>query len=138
MLEKIRKLEKKTFPAKEALEITPELIAKSNHVLFIALLPCPGEDLLVGYAICARWQRRLLLHKVCVSEEHRRQGVGKALVNEVIKQARHAHCRGIDLWVDESRASARALYHQAGFCERDHINDYYCLGRNGIKATLEL
>jgi [ribosomal protein S18]-alanine N-acetyltransferase len=134
LLERIRKLEKKTFPVNEVLEITPQLIAKPSYILFTALMSCPGEDMLVGYAICARWQRRLLLHKLCISEEHRRQGVGKALMNEVIHHARCAHCRGFGLWVDESRVSARALYRHAGFCETKVVNDYYCPGRNGIKA----
>ena len=137
ILKIIRKLERASFPGNEALDITSEIALKPANKLFIAVT---GDDLdhAVGYGFCVRWKRRLLLHKLCVSEMHRRQGVGNALLNAIVSHAKRSHCQAIDLWVDQSRHAAQRLYRASGFKEQQAVHDYYAPGRNGVRMALEL
>ncbi len=50
-----------------------------------------------------------------VRPEHRRQGIGKALLAYVIAQARAEGARRVMLLTDGDNASAQALYRQSGF-----------------------
>ena len=50
-----------------------------------------------------------------VRPEHRRKGIGKALLEYVIAQARAEGARRVTLLTDGDNASAQALYRQSGF-----------------------
>jgi GNAT superfamily N-acetyltransferase len=52
-----------------------------------------------------------------VRPEHRRQGLGKALLEHVIAQARAEGALRVMLLTDGDNASAQALYRKSGFCD---------------------
>jgi len=138
ILRELQNLEKKAFPANEAFSFTEDLMSKQNyHVLVVQPAHAP-ETSVVAYAVCAGWNHRLLLHKICVSPAFRGQGIGHHLLEAVAERARRSGCRGIDLWVDESRHVARALYAKHNFKEHDLVPEYYGPCRNGIKMVLDL
>ena len=55
------------------------------------------------------------LEDVFVREEARGTGVGRALVEATLEQARARGCKRIELDVQEDNAGARALYESCGF-----------------------
>lgn len=55
--------------------------------------------------LCAMW----------VAPEARHQGVGKALVERVIRWAEQAHVSKVRLWVNRENVGAAQFYHRCGF-----------------------
>ena len=137
MLKAIGSIEKKTFPASEAMKIDTSLLTKANHHVFVLVSADQPNDPL-GYAITAQHRHALLMHKICIAPHHRRSKLGMMLLNHLVCIANKSTCRSIELWVDEAREPARCLYSSAGFGELHHVKDYYGPGRNGVKMSLPL
>lgn len=87
----------------------------------------PGSGEVLGYAgieVSALWGEADLIN-IAVAEEHRRRGVGRALLAWIIRRCRR---RGIELlWlrVRASNRSARRFYRIMGFEERGKFAGYY-------------
>ena len=137
MLKVIASIEKKTFPASEAMNIDTVLITKANHSVFVIVSVNQPNDTL-GYAITAQHRHTLLVHKICIIPHHRRTGLGTMLLDHLVGIANNSACRSVELWVDEAREPARRLYSRTGFGELHYVKDYYGPGRNGIKMSLPL
>jgi ribosomal protein S18 acetylase RimI-like enzyme len=56
------------------------------------------------------------LEEIYVSPEHRNKGVGRALLRELLEQARGLGIAAIDLEVDSEHQAAESLYAGFGFC----------------------
>lgn len=141
ILARISRVEKKTFPTNEAFGFDEELWRKkpNTRVLYGTHAPADGAPPdLAAYAVYVRQKGMALLHKVCVVEAYRRQGVGQQLMSYIHERLRKEGCQYIQLWVDGAREPARALYRRCGFEEREVIPDYYAPGRTGIRMVLDL
>jgi len=141
ILTQIARIEKKTFPSNEAFPFGQELWRKkpNTRVLYATSAPAPdARPVLIAYAVYVRQKGAALLHKVCVIEALRRQGVGQRLMEYIQQRLQKEGCQYIQLWVDKAREPARALYTRNGFREREEIADYYAPGRTGIRMLLEL
>jgi GNAT superfamily N-acetyltransferase len=135
ILATIAKLEKKSFPATEAFDFSIDMLKKANtRVLYVVSQSAPLSA--IAYCVCVRWHRTLLLHKICVAERFRGQGVGKLLMREILDRAELEGCDILELWVDQSRLIAHNLYLQSGLEEQCHVHDYYGPGRTGIKMSI--
>ncbi|KAI9928549.1 hypothetical protein ASPWEDRAFT_48822 [Aspergillus wentii DTO 134E9] len=139
-LAQIARVEKKAFPANEAFSFGEELWRKkpNTRVLYATSPTAPGGSSLIAYAVYVRQKGIALLHKICVAEAYRRQGVGQKLMDYIQHRLEKEGCQYIQLWVDKARDPARALYSRAGFEEREEIADYYAPGRTGIRMVLDL
>lgn len=141
ILAQVSRVEKKTFPTNEAFAFGEELWRKkpNTRVLYSTRVAdnSTREDL-VAYAVYVRQKGVALLHKVCVIEAYRRQGAGQQLMSFIQERLRKEGCQYIQLWVDQAREPARALYRRCGFEEREVIPDYYAPGRTGIRMVLDL
>jgi ribosomal protein S18 acetylase RimI-like enzyme len=60
-----------------------------------------------------------LLEDLFVSEEARGTGLGRALLERAVTEARERGCRRIELDVNDNNAAALALYRSLGFDNRD-------------------
>lgn len=140
ILAQISRVEKKTFPTNEAFGFGEELWRKkpNTRVLYVTNATEETRSGLIAYAVYVRQKGVALLHKVCVVEASRRQGVGQQLMSYIQERLRKEGCQYIQLWVDKAREPARALYRRCGFDEREEIPDYYAPGRTGIRMTLDL
>src|ERR1700722_16886299 len=131
----IATLEKKSFPATEVFDFTPGILKKANtRVLFVASQSAPLSA--IAYCVYVRWRRTILLHKLCVSERFRGQGIGKLLMGNVLERAKEERCDSLELWVDQARMVARNLYLRSGLQEQCVVNDYYGPNRSGIKMSV--
>ncbi|OAX84928.1 hypothetical protein ACJ72_00714 [Emergomyces africanus] len=105
------------------------------------LPPSSTTVVVIAYALYVRQRDTALLHKICVSEPFRGQGVGKQLLEYVIEQQlrrQESGCLAVQLWVDEKREVARRLYGSCGFVEVEGVEDYYGPGRKGVRMVLGL
>jgi ribosomal-protein-alanine N-acetyltransferase len=84
------------------------------------------EAELLGFVIarCApgEWE----IENVVVARQHRRRGIGRALVQQILQAARRAASSAVLLEVRESNTAARQLYEQLGFVEAGRRSGYYC------------
>ncbi|KAJ5212640.1 uncharacterized protein N7498_004286 [Penicillium cinerascens] len=140
ILARISRVEKKTFPTNEAFGFGEELWRKkpNTRVLYMTRAVEGRMSDLIAYAVYVRQKGTALLHKVCVVEAYRRQGVGQQLLSYIQERLRKEGCQYIQLWVDGAREPARTLYARSGFEEREVIPDYYAPGRTGIRMVLDL
>ncbi|KAL4930073.1 GNAT family N-acetyltransferase [Aspergillus undulatus] len=142
ILSQITRIEKKTFPTSEAWPFGEELWRKkpNTRVLYVTRTAQGAQQQrpLVGYALYVRQKGVALLHKVCVAEAFRRQGVGMQLMKYIRSRLQKEGCQYVHLWVDQGRESARSLYIRNGFEEREVLLDYYAPGRHGVKMILDL
>lgn len=131
--EKISKIERKVFPSNEGFDYEVELKKKN-----IGLLVVFKEGTLdaVAYLVYQRMKRLVWLHKLCVIESAREKGLGKFLVHSLCHRMEKGGCQSIQLWVDEHRKPARALYASCGFQQIEHRPDYYAPGRAGLRLEL--
>ncbi|CAI7599674.1 unnamed protein product [Penicillium bialowiezense] len=111
ILAKISRVEKKTFPTNEAFPFGEELWRKkpNTRVLYATRAKGSQSDL-IAYAVYVRQKGVALLHKVCVTEANRRQGMGQEMLSYIHQRLRKEGCQYIQLWVDGAREPARALY----------------------------
>ncbi|PGH06181.1 hypothetical protein GX51_02569 [Blastomyces parvus] len=165
ILAQINRIERKTFPPSEAFDFSDEALYRrkpNTHILYATAAdedtttstststslamaaksatrrPTTTTTPIIAYALYVRQKSTALLHKVCVAEPFRGQGVGRQLLTYVLERSLGARCLAVQLWVDERREAARALYGGCGFVEVEGVEDYYGAGRRGLRMVLEL
>ena len=139
LLTQVRRAEKRTFARNEVLNFELELKKRNTNIAIVLDQPSLSDVAPVAaYLIYARAQKTVLLHKICTLEDYRRRGIAKALVQMLLNRLKGQGCQRVQLWVDEANVPARCLYGSVGFVEMDRVEDYYALGRNGIKMVFDL
>lgn len=132
----IKHCEKKNFHYYEIFDFDSEL--KKRNVEMMVMLDDSdnatfGRPALVAYLVWARpkFGNQAILHKICVSEKYRMQGIAKRMMLTQMERLKKQGCTKMMLWVAEDNA-ARKFYESLGFEEDSRVNDYYAPGRGGI------
>jgi GNAT superfamily N-acetyltransferase len=100
-----------------------------------------GGDALVGIIVCQQERRLKARHKAViggmyVASEARGRGIGRALLERVVAEARSwLGVEKLTLTVVERAAPARSLYHAAGF--RPYGLEPDSLRQDGVRDTVE-
>jgi ribosomal-protein-alanine N-acetyltransferase len=84
-----------------------------------------AKDLPIGFAIASIIHDGAELETVAVRLDRQRQGVGRALIDEILGNLRKESIRDVSLEVRESNLAAAGLYLRAGFKERGRRGSYY-------------
>ena len=100
--------------------ISYELTNKLSHWL-VAL---EGERV-VGYIGSQSVMGEADMMNLCVHPDHRRKGIGEALVNQLVHDLDEQDTRVLFLEVRVSNANAIALYEKLGFVEVGMRRNYY-------------
>lgn len=139
VLKDVKRTEKKVFPALERMDFDAEL-RKNNTEMAFAIENSGPNFVMLGYALFSRTKRTVNLHKICVLQSYRNQGIGKSLLSSLIRDMKRQNCLEIALWVDDKRMVARRLYETHGFIEKQRLDNYYGPGRTAIqmRCVLEL
>lgn len=138
-LAQVVRAEKKAFPKTEVFDFDRELRKRNTELICLLDFVNTNKAYTVAaYLVYVRIQRTTLLHKICVLEKHRRQGLARKLLRKLKDELKGRGCEEMQLWVDEARQPARSLYANTGFEEVDRVEDYYAPGRTGIKMVLKL
>ena len=133
----IRQMTHEDMPAVIALEKaafknpwSPELLRRElDHdwsTILLAEEPhANGNRELLGLAIFWIVQDEVHVLNVAVAPEHRRRGVGRVLMDEVLARGRHRHCVLATLEVRRSNEAAIGLYKSLGFRSVGVRPNYY-------------
>lgn len=135
----VKHAERRNFPRNETFDFDTELKKRNTELTVVSDESLfPNSKAVIAYLVFTRNQRTALLHKICVMEEHRRQGIARRMLKSQIEKLRSRNCERVLLWVDEMRMPARCLYAGLGFKDSDRLEDYYAPGRVGVRMTLSL
>ena len=140
LLAAVKQAEKRTFPPNEAFDFDAEMKKRTTNVYGVHCRSAgsDGRIELCGYAVYVRSKLATRIHKVCVLEGYRRQGVGRWMMERLLEELVKASAASVDLWVDTSRIPARQLYACCGFHEMDTVRGYYSPTRDAVRMELRL
>ena len=91
-----------------------------RHPGAFVLIACDGADR-IGVAVCFRGfstfaGRPLInIHDLAVTAAHRRKGVGRALLEDILRRARDSGCAKVTLEVRDDNTAAKRLYQRMEF-----------------------
>ncbi|CAA9576121.1 MAG: hypothetical protein AVDCRST_MAG87-2885 [uncultured Thermomicrobiales bacterium] len=98
------------------------------HSTFLVARDDSGEAV-IGCVIADRHQGNARIMNIATHPEHRRRGVGRALLRAVERKNRIGD---VVLMAEEWNTGAQALYESEGFTRTGFARDYYGRGRHGI------
>ncbi|KAI4126941.1 MAG: hypothetical protein LQ338_003463 [Usnochroma carphineum] len=139
ILDQVKHAERKVFPRNEAFDFDTELKKRSTELMVVLdAIETATDPVVVAYAVYNFTPQAVLLHKVCVLEKYRRQGIAKKLLLSQHRRLALRGCSKVQLWVDEGRIPARRLYENIGFEEVGRVEDYYSPNRTALRMVLQL
>lgn len=95
----------------------------------LAIAEHDGETL--GYTLCTVGGSEGLLGRLCVAPEHRRAGIGSALLSDAIRWVGEQGGRHVMLSTQTDNRASQRLYRQAGFCNTGRRYAFLHFGREG-------
>jgi [ribosomal protein S18]-alanine N-acetyltransferase len=95
------------------------LIAKRAHTDGVE------SSAIAGYIVARETAGELHINNVAVRAEFRRRGIGEALLNRVIEEARRRNANAAFLEVRSENRAAQALYEKSGFRAIARRANYY-------------
>ena len=104
--------------------------AKTYEKMFNAAAPrimllAESAEALCGFCVARIGADEGELENIVVTESHRRRGLGRRLLSELMAAARAKNVAHLLLEVRESNQAARALYESCGFTISSRRKDYY-------------
>ena len=104
----------------------------------VALVAEDGGEVL-GFLVARDVAGELELENIAVAANARRRGIGRKLVEELVKVAVQRGIRTVHLEVRSQNRAARALYERMGFVQSGLRRGYYdCPADDAILYTLEI
>ncbi|GAB6058216.1 ribosomal protein S18-alanine N-acetyltransferase [Desulfonatronum parangueonense] len=94
------------------------------------------EGILAGYISLVVLPPEMEILNIAVHPDHRRRGLGKALVGAALEHARAGSVQTCFLEVDEANTAALGLYELYGFCQSGRRRAYYRLPTGARDAIL--
>ena len=95
------------------------LIARPTRAAIIQSTP------IAGYIVARETAGELHINNVAVRSEYRRRGIGAALLNRILHEARRRKANAAFLEVRSANFAAQALYEKSGFKAIARRADYY-------------
>jgi ribosomal-protein-alanine N-acetyltransferase len=112
-------IERRSFPTPWSLAMFVLELSKPDGIC----LAVEGEEGLIGYLVCARYDEVLHLMNVAIAPEHRRRGIARALIARLFEEA-GPNAR-FTLEVRVSNRAAIAMYENFGFRSAGRRRRYY-------------
>ena len=98
----------------------------ANRDLMLIAKPVGGSSTgIAGYIVARETAGELHINNVAVRSEYRRRGIGAALLNRVVDEARRRKANAAFLEVRSANYAAQALYEKSGFKAIARRANYY-------------
>jgi len=107
------------------------------HVVGFAARPVGRPQQLTGFVLARLVAGEAEVLSIAVDPDYRKNGVGHALMDTLLRYMYQERAEALFLEVDERNAAARALYRRFGFIEVGRRPAYY-QGRDGYSDALVL
>lgn len=104
-------------PAKERTQFRQQVELDGTEVIQSA-----GSD--VGFVSMRRGPDAIVVHTLCVAEEHRGRGLGSEIMRQLMAEAAAAGA-SIDVFVLKANLRARALYARLGFSDAEQLPHHF-------------
>lgn len=118
---RVAELEAVSFTAPWREDTFHRLVGRPGAELWVV----EEKDLVVGYAVLWRVLDQAELANIAIAPEARGRGLGGALLDHVLQEARRGGVRTVFLEVRASNQGARAMYDARGFQEIGVRRAYY-------------
>ena len=82
------------------------------------------KDRIIGAILCGHDGRRGCLYHVCVHEDFRRRGIGRAMVVYCINALEEEHISNVSLIAFTSNDIGNAFWNEIGWRRRQDLNNY--------------
>ena len=97
-----------------------------------------ADGKVVGAILCGHDGRRGCLYHVCVREEYRMHGIGKAMVVACMKALQEEQITNVSLIAFTRNDIGNAFWNRIGWTERKDLNYYdFILNKENITAFIE-
>lgn len=83
-----------------------------------------ADDKIVGSILCGHDGRRGCFYHVCVKEEYRKHGIGKAMAVECMRRLQAEGVNKVNLLAFKSNEVGNAFWNSTNWTKRDDINYY--------------
>ena len=83
-----------------------------------------SDGQIVGAILCGHDGRRGCLYHVCVREDHRRRGIGKAMVVHCMNALREEKISKVSLIAFSTNDIGNAFWNEIGWTKREDLNYY--------------
>lgn len=93
---------------------------------------------IVAYCFSMYFMDEMHVNKIAVADAHRRRGIARRLMDDVLAFAREREVRTIGLEVRATNAEAQAFYRAIGFEERYRRPRYYPDGEAAVVMAVDL
>lgn len=94
---------------------------------------------IIGYVLVWLLPDEVDIHNIAVHADFRRRGIGRALIERIVEQARDRSSSRVTLEVRVSNSAAQKLYESTGFVVKGVRKGYYSDdGEDALIMTLEL
>lgn len=120
-LDRVAELEAQCFAHPWSRASLEETLNNNNSLFYAAV---EGDDV-IGYIGMSIVVDEGYIFNVAVSENHRKSGVGSALINELVTYGKKNNLYFLTLEVRESNINARSLYSKFGFIKVGERKNYY-------------
>lgn len=112
-----------------------ELFIKRNPTTSVV---AEVDGRIVGAILCGHDGRRGFLYHVCVAQEFRMQGIGKAMVVHAMEALREEKINKVSLIAFTSNDIGNAFWKQIGWTKREDLNYYdFTLNEANITAFIQ-
>ena len=96
------------------------------------------DNKIVGAILCGHDGRRGCLYHVCVAQEYRRQGIGKAMVVHCMEALKKEKINKVSLIAFTVNDIGNAFWRQIGWTKREDLNYYdFTLNSENITAFIK-
>jgi len=87
----------------------------------LSTVACSPDGQIVGAVLCGHDGRRGYLHHLAVALTHRKQGIGRALVNECLTRLAALKIQKVNLFLFASHGEGRTFWLHQGWTAREDI-----------------
>ncbi|MEE3481044.1 MAG: GNAT family N-acetyltransferase [Lachnospiraceae bacterium] len=82
------------------------------------------NEKIVGSILCGHDGRSACFYHVCVAEDYRRQGIGRAMVATAMQALKEEHVNKVTLIAYKNNTVGNLFWAHEGFAEREDVNFY--------------
>ncbi len=120
--EAVGEIERRNFSVPWTVDDFEGSIVQDNYRLYVCV---SDDDEIIGYSSFYFVVDEAEIVNIFVREDYRKSGIGKALIEKMIEEARNQNVKNMFLEVRKSNEPAKGLYKKCGFSDVSIRKGFY-------------